>query len=107
MKTFFKNLFANEKINIGEIAQNGALIVDVRSPGEFKQGHVKDSVNIPLSEIGKNIEMLKENQPLILCCASGMRSSTAASELKAKGLTEVYNGGSWQKVNIQIKKTGE
>ncbi|MFL5751844.1 MAG: rhodanese-like domain-containing protein, partial [Bacteroidia bacterium] len=65
------------------------------------------SLNIPLDEIAKNIELLKGKQPIIFCCASGMRSSAAASQLKAKGFTEVYNGGSWQKVNLQLKRTSE
>ena len=107
MKGFFKKLFSKEKINLAELARNGATIVDVRSPGEYKHGHVKGSLNIPLGEIGANAEMLKSKQPLILCCASGMRSSSAASQLKSQGFTQVYNGGSWQKVNLQVKGTTE
>ena len=51
-----------------------ALIVDVRTPGEFASGHVRDSINIPLDQIGRNmLELEKAGQPIVLCCASGAR----------------------------------
>lgn len=104
MRSFFKNLFSKEKINLADLASKGAIIVDVRSAGEYKHGHIEGSLNIPLGELMGSLEMLKKRQPVILCCASGMRSSEAASQLKSKGLTHVYNGGSWQKVNIQLNR---
>ncbi|MFL5752536.1 MAG: rhodanese-like domain-containing protein, partial [Bacteroidia bacterium] len=44
MRSFFKKLFSKEKINLAELALAGATIVDVRSPGEYKHGHVKGSL---------------------------------------------------------------
>lgn len=81
------------------IAENHCTIVDVRSYGEFLGGNVAGSINIPLNEIPIRIEELKNlKMPLILCCASGMRSSQAEDFLSQQGV-ECYNGGSWLNVN--------
>ncbi|MEI6817088.1 MAG: rhodanese-like domain-containing protein [Bacteroidota bacterium] len=81
------------------MSEKKATIVDVRSPGEFMGGHVEGSINIPLQEIQRRIEEIKElEQPLILCCASGMRSHQATSYLKSQGI-ECENGGSWYDLN--------
>ncbi|MGR3811848.1 rhodanese-like domain-containing protein [Jiulongibacter sp. NS-SX5] len=90
-----KKLFG-EKVDYKELVANGAKIIDVRTPQEFNGGHAKGAVNIPLDTIDRNITKLKAyNKPLVMCCASGMRSGRATSILKSKGLTEVYNAGSW------------
>ena len=73
-------------------------IVDVRTTEEFSNSRVESSVNIPLNLIPENIETLKKMQPLILCCAAGVRSGQAMEFLKFNGLDQVYNGGSWQDV---------
>lgn len=91
----------NKKKNmkIEEFIKQGAIIIDVRSPGEFQSGHVKGSKNIPLGEISNSIAKIKnDNKPVITCCASGMRSGSAASMLSSEGV-EVVNGGSWTSVN--------
>lgn len=90
-----KNLFSTEQVNLGELIAKGAVIVDVRSKGEYQGGHLKNSMNIPLDQIGSNAGKLSKARPIITCCASGMRSSSAVGILKSKGFSEVYNGGSW------------
>ncbi len=90
-----KNLFSTEQVNLSELIANGATIVDVRSRGEFQGGHLKNSVNIPLDQLGSNVGKLSKAKPIITCCASGMRSSSAVGILKSKGFNDVYNGGSW------------
>ena len=97
MFSFFKKLFGNNEEALLEAIKNGAIIVDVRTPGEFGQGHVKGSKNIPLNEISSKVsEIQKWNKPIITVCASGSRSGMAKRTLKANGI-EVYNGGSWSK----------
>jgi rhodanese-related sulfurtransferase len=85
-----------------EVIKSGACsIIDVRTRGEFMGGHVAGSKNIPLQELGKHLEEIHQMpQPIILCCASGMRSGQAASLLSQQGI-ECYNGGSWLSVNAQ------
>lgn len=97
---FLSKLFGGgPKVNIRELVQNGAKIIDVRSPGEFKGGHPKNAVNIPLQSIEQAEKKFKKDEVLVLCCASGMRSGQATSYLKRKGYTQVYNAGSW--VNLK------
>ena len=75
-------------------------IVDVRTPAEFMGGHVADSVNIPLNEVPQNLEVFKTMaKPIVLICASGMRSAQATQYLAAQGIEQCYNGGSWLVVN--------
>lgn len=79
--------------------RNGAVVIDVRTPQEFDQGKVPHSINIPVDRIAANAERIKGmNRPVVFCCASGRRSSNAVQIMKAKGLKEVYNGGSWYSV---------
>ncbi len=81
------------------IREKQGTIVDVRTPEEFMGGHVADSINIPLNEIPFRLVEIKNLQhPLILCCASGGRSSQAHRFLEQSGV-ECYNGGSWLDVN--------
>lgn len=94
----FSNLFG-KKVDLAAVIAEGAQIVDVRSPQEYKGGHVKGSVNIPLDRIRSEVARLKKSgKPVILCCASGMRSGSATSILESEGI-EAYNGGPWTTVN--------
>jgi rhodanese-related sulfurtransferase len=98
---FFSSLFGGgSSVEVKSIIENGAIIIDVRTPGEFSGGHVKGSVNIPLDKIQGNIAKIKAyKKPIIVCCASGMRSSNAKRVLTKNGLEEVYDGGSWMSIN--------
>ncbi|MEA3424789.1 MAG: rhodanese-like domain-containing protein [Bacteroidota bacterium] len=78
-----------------ELVKKGAQIIDVRTPVEFRGGHIKGSVNIPLDTLHQQMSKIKKNQPVITCCASGMRSASAKQILLSNGYTEVYNGGGW------------
>jgi len=100
MLEFIKNAFKGTKSDdIKALLEQKALIVDVRMPYEFQGGHVAGSKNIPLGDLSKQIAALKkQNKPIVLCCASGMRSAQATSILKAEGLVCI-NGGSWTSVN--------
>ena len=87
------------KVDLSAKKKEGAIIIDVRTPAEFKGGHGKGSVNIPLDQIKSKINKIKEyKKPIITCCASGMRSGSAASILKSNGV-EAYNGGSWSRAD--------
>lgn len=80
-----------------------STIVDVRTRDEYQGGHVANSINIPLQELsGRLNEVKKLPQPLVLCCASGVRSARATTLLKNAGL-ECQNGGSWMEVNAALQ----
>ena len=98
-----KNLFGMETTDFAALVKEGAIIVDVRSKGEYADGHVKNSINIPVDQLSANLSRLKDkNKPIITCCASGMRSSSAQTLLKNAGYTKVYNGGGWMSLNNKI-----
>ena len=98
MFSFIKNLIKRKKVDYKDLIERGALIIDVRTPQEFAQGHVKDSINIPLSELNNRIlEIRKKEKPVITCCRSGARAVSATANLKGAGI-ETYNGGSWNAV---------
>lgn len=96
INTIKKLLGLGPKVNYSELVSRGAVIVDVRSKGEYSGGHIKNSMNIPLDQLRSHLEKLKDKEkPIITCCASGMRSASAKAILKAEGYQEVYNGGGW------------
>jgi rhodanese-related sulfurtransferase len=93
---FLSSLFGKkEKVDLGELIAQGAIILDVRTPGEFAQGHIKGAKNIPLDKLSSGMAKLSKTKPIITCCASGMRSGAAKNLLRKNGFETVENGGSW------------
>ncbi|MBS1628182.1 MAG: rhodanese-like domain-containing protein [Bacteroidetes bacterium] len=81
---------------------NNKTIIDVRTPAEFAGGNVTNSINIPLNEIETRLAEIKQmQQPITLCCASGIRSGQATAYLRNIGIN-CENGGSWIDVNNSI-----
>lgn len=94
MFSFIKSLFG-PGTDYKLLVQNGAVIIDVRSPQEFDNGHIKGSKNIPVNIIQREVNSIKKiGKPIITVCQSGARSGMAKGILKSAGV-EVYNGGSW------------
>ena len=77
--------------------RTGALVIDVRSAGEFSSGHLAKAINIPLDEIKTALpkRVTDKKQALLLHCASGMRSGMAKSKLIGMGYTNAFNLGSY------------
>jgi phage shock protein E len=75
----------------------GALVIDVRSPEEFRRGHVANAVNIPLGELREGLPrtVKDKSQVLLLHCLSGGRSGVAAQQIKGMGYQNVFNLGSY------------
>ncbi len=95
MFSFLKNIFKTQSpVDYQELIKRGAVILDVRSKGEFQSGHIKGSVNVPVNRLNEYVGKLNKDKPVITCCASGARSSAARSMLKSQGF-EVYNAGPW------------
>jgi phage shock protein E len=104
MLEMIKSMLGMEKaIDYKDAVANGAIIVDVRSEGEFRSGHVSGAINYPLNSLNDYISKLDKNKIIITCCASGMRSASAKSILKSNGFEHVYNGGGWQSLNSKLK----
>jgi rhodanese-related sulfurtransferase len=82
-----------------EYLRNGAVVIDVRSAGEFTARHLPKAVNIPLSEIEAVIgrKVKDKNQVVLLHCQSGSRSLEARRKLKALGYANAFNLGSYDR----------
>ena len=85
-----------KRVDLQEVISNGAVILDVRTKGEYQSGHLRNSLNIPLDNLQNNLKKLNKDKAIVTCCASGARSGAARRILKANGFTDVHNGGSWQ-----------
>ena len=79
------------------LMDQGAIVVDVRTPGEWEEGHAEASVLLPLNELPARFEELPADKPLLMVCRSGGRSEQAAQFLKAMGRERVFNLGPWQR----------
>jgi rhodanese-related sulfurtransferase len=103
MIELLKSLFGfGPKVDFAELKKSGAVIIDVRTKGEYSGGHIRGSINIPVDQLNQNTNRFPDkNKAIITCCASGMRSGAAKSMLKSKGYTQVINGGSW--IGLQNK----
>ncbi len=92
-------LFLRSRGNISSaearaLVRDGARLVDVRSPGEFAAGHIDGALNLPVAEIVHRVgEIGPPDKPVVLYCASGVRSAAAARMLKSKGFADVRNLG--------------
>ena len=105
MLNSIKKLFSGgPKADYAALVKQGAIILDVRSKGEYASGHIKNSINIPVDQLESNLNKLKDkNKTIITCCASGMRSASAKSILASKGYKEVHNGGGWNSLQSKIR----
>ena len=91
---FTKRLnYKSKKAN--QLIVDNSIILDVRSVLEFNRGHFKNSINIPLDLLSKNIDILKkESKPVVVVCSHGIRAASACTILK-KNQIDCINGGSW------------
>jgi rhodanese-related sulfurtransferase len=95
------------------LMNQGALLLDVRSQGEFDAGHIRDARHLPQDHVGGATETLKKykDKVVIACCESGMRSGAAARVLRTQGFSKVVNlrGGiqAWRAENLPLVKTGD
>jgi len=103
---FFDSLFGKSKGDavLSDIINKGAFLVDVRTAGEFAQGSVKGSVNIPLDQILNLLPRFQNKENIVVFCRSGNRSSHAKAILEQRGFTNVFNGGTWHKVESLLNK---
>jgi rhodanese-related sulfurtransferase len=97
----FSTLFG-KSADFAQLVKDGAIILDVRTPGEYAGGHIKDSKNFPLQSLQQNLSKIPKDKVIITCCASGMRSGSAKSILLSSGFKEVHNGGGWMSLKGKI-----
>ncbi len=89
------------------LAAEGALLVDVRTPMEYQQGHAAGAVNIPLSTLPSSLAKLGDpGRPIFLYCRTGNRSGQAAAFLRARGFTQVTDLETLATATDLVKKVG-
>ena len=87
-----------------------ALVLDVRSDGEFRQGHIVNALNIPESQLAERLNKLNRyrGRPIIATCRTGQTSAKAGSTLSANGFEQVYSlhGGilAWEGASLPLTK---
>lgn len=87
-----------------------AVFLDIREEGEYRGGHIPESIHIPIKQLPERVGELGKHKgrPVIAYCRSGSRSSSAGSLLKKHGFENVYNLGggitAWQKANLPLSK---
>ena len=81
---------------------NNPTFLDVRTPGEFAEGHYPGALNIPVDELPRRIEEVKQLEtPIIAYCRSGARSAMAVAFLRQQGIDNAVNGGGLEHVMQQ------
>ena len=95
--TKLKEKIMGKEKDFKALIENGALVIDVRSPEEFQSGNANGSRNIPLQTLGTKINELKGKE-VILVCRSGARAGSAKSTLEKNDII-AYNAGAWQNLN--------
>lgn len=94
--------FGGKQKKIKVYLDQQATLLDVRTPGEFNTGSVKNAVNIPLDRLSSNLKKLPKDKPVIVFCRTGSRSAMAKRILTQKGY-DVLNGGGWGSVDAAVK----
>ena len=79
-------------------------LIDVRTPLEYNSGNVKGSINIPMNEVPQRLDEIRELEPMIVFCKSGVRSQKVLEFLKDNGIVEVENGGGCMEVNASVNQ---
>lgn len=79
-------------------AKAKGIWIDVRTPEEYKEGHLKDAINIPVDQIVSRIKSVSPDKsaPINLYCRTGRRAEVALQALKQEGYTNVTNHGGYQ-----------
>jgi rhodanese-related sulfurtransferase len=89
-----------------ELVRGGASLLDVRENNEWKSGHAPGAVHVPLGDIDKALRRLRQGRQVVVMCASGKRSRTAAKYLRGLGwdAASLSGGiGAWQRAGGEIR----
>jgi len=112
----FGRLFTGATPQVGALEavqlmnRRDALVLDVRAPGEFATGHVPNSRNVPLAELGGRLRELEKfkSRPIVINCQTGTRAAAAFSMLRKNGFGEVFTLrggiGGWIDANLPVEK---
>ncbi|MCL4249046.1 MAG: rhodanese-like domain-containing protein [Anaerolineae bacterium] len=110
----FRNLFGGGQYDIQSTEAQARLqsvqapyVLDVRTPGEYRQGHIDGAVLIPLDELDRRIQEVPADREILVVCRSGARSGIATSQLRAAGYNAFnLSGGimSWMRSGLPMSR---
>ena len=99
MSLISPTIWASERAEKGwQLIEQGALVVDVRTPQEYAEGHLDNAVNFPLSELDKHFKDIDKDKVIVLYCRSGNRSAKAYQYLQSQGFTNLHNAGGFEEL---------
>ena len=89
------------------LLKQNAKVIDVRTAGEYQDGHLAGAINVPLAALGRNIGRVAPDKghPILLHCASGARSAAGKKTLEQLGYTNVHNLGSFSRARTLLNPT--
>ncbi len=91
-----RRLLGGRRVSVDVVRQMieaGATVLDVRTPAEYQAGAYPGALNIPVQELDRRLGEVPKGRPIVVYCASGMRSASAERLLRARGFADVVNGG--------------
>lgn len=93
-------------MKLSEMVDATTQFVDVRTPEEFATGHIRNALNIPLADISKRKQEIRDlgKKPVVFYCRSGNRSELAVAQLQKEGYEQLHNGGSLDEVRSMLRK---
>lgn len=103
-KSLFQQFFAKDNQELVHALKSRPLLLDVRTPSEFKSASIDGAVNIPVQNISNAMTKLRKSDVIVTFCKSGSRSAMATEILRKNGFDQVINGGSWRNVEDVISK---
>lgn len=89
------------------LVRDGAALLDVREQSEWRSGHAPQAVHVPLGQLDRAPQRLPTSGPILVVCASGMRSRTAAKRLRSLGLDAAsVSGGmaAWKDAGGSVRR---
>ncbi len=114
MNEFKRKLLGFNEIDVNEtvklINHEDAAVLDVREPDEYREGHIKGAIHIPLGLLEGQLDKLEKyrDHPLVVYCRSGQRAAKAAAILQRQGFSKIYkmNGGmmAWTSANMPVSR---
>ena len=95
-----------DAVQAREFLRDGAMLIDVRTPGEFSSAHLPHAINIPLDQVGAAVprRVPQKDQVILLHCQSGMRSAAAQRQLRSLGYSRAFNLGSYSRAAHIVKQ---
>jgi rhodanese-related sulfurtransferase len=102
----FKRIAHIDAVTVAErLTDRNTAVIDVRQPAEWRRGHIRGSLNLPLTQLASRLHELPNDKPVVAVCASGHRSALATRTLRRAGYqAENLKGGmrAWTRAGLPL-----